>query len=1299
MKKLFILLFLPFLGFSQAVFDEGIQNTAAPTDSTPAYFTTTQADGVHKKTPAANIEKTTNKISTITTYSEVLYPNEKAVHDGLDAKLNISDLPTNLTLYPTTTASDVGGYVVMVTDIHDVRFDETAVDVSSDPITTTNQLLSQRISDAGVLVGQPGVFNITTFGNIRHLSGTGTATFYFKVYHRDSSGVETLICTSSSTLPVTNGGYTEFSASGIWDDGTFDAADRIVIKVYADRIAGGTNPVYQFQFGGATPVRTILPVPFSVVDAGYEMKTNKQNSLAVDGTGVKYPTVDAVNTLKWIKSNESLALAQRKGDVLYGILDRYTGEEVTLSKVTGTPTVDGIIYFQLGSEYFRRVFDEEIDVRWFGNDLNTSFRDRLVLTVSGSATTSGNLRLVFNNIFFNISISNTDTINDILIKIRDAVYTQNDKVIIGNTLEMTNSSLGELRFSIEQIPVGLSITSSSTNIADGSVVRKLNIPALNFPNTKYIISQNFNLEGQSFDVPDNCILHFTKTGSLSNGEIKGNNTTITLDDDGDVFNSVYFVGNYLKSSQVFNYKTMQDLKSAYKSQFPSKICLTQGFWFKDDGGGAFYQLDTHENLIVEYAPYFDSFYNGSTWDGKFVQVNSNLDSNSCVSTPYAKMIRVSENLNLAHFGIKYDANFYDSTTKKWYVDAGHTILATDNYRNFQAIMPQLRLFVPEGMPKTIVMSGTLIINTTVVFESSVSSLKLMNSGHVSSPVNLAGGGPVITSNSDLDVLFDFTAPGLSVVLENLSFFGCDGRIKNGMICRNGGENEALSRLTFANFFNAGLIWLGISSSFKIDTATFFHNKIGLLITNVNTINKLDVNGNPTEIFDVSDRIMSGNRISGDNNSSALIQIDGLNPKNGTIYKFPLVLQLRDIKAEGLNDAVVKIVTGYTGTRVKIDGIVNYPTLATNRSHLIQIKNTCISTPSLEISNYINYGGDITQGVDIDDELNGKKILLNGAGEEKISSPHIIYTAENEDATNGFMVFRNGVPESMGTTRKSGTTAQRPTITSDANSFKINKGLSYFDTTLGIPIFVKNVTGSVIDWFQTPDNNQLLHKTGNEVKIGSLEIIGGIVSSTPSDGYLSVGGFGNGRTISAFENNGSPNNLDVSTGISTPNIYTNNVRGSSDGGSIIELGSNIQRHYIGYSEKMNISSAGMQVNGTVSATSYTGSATLTGTPTAPTATLGTNTTQIATTAFVLANASGASLSANNTFTGENTFSNHTLLGAPIVLKSYTVATLPEGLQGDMAYVTDAVAPTYLVAVVGGGMVKCPVFYNGTTWVSH
>jgi len=54
---------------------------------------------------------------------------------------------------------------------------------------------------------------------------------------------------------------------------------------------------------------------------------------------------------------------------------------------------------------------------------------------------------------------------------------------------------------------------------------------------------------------------------------------------------------------------------------------------------------------------------------------------------------------------------------------------------------------------------------------------------------------------------------------------------------------------------------------------------------------------------------------------------------------------------------------------------------------------------------------------------------------------------------------------------------------------------------------------------------------------------------------------------------------------------------------------------------------------------------------------------------------------------------------IRLTGYTVATLPAGVQGDTAYVTDALAPSYMVSVVGGGAVVTVVFFNGTNWVSH
>jgi hypothetical protein len=60
--------------------------------------------------------------------------------------------------------------------------------------------------------------------------------------------------------------------------------------------------------------------------------------------------------------------------------------------------------------------------------------------------------------------------------------------------------------------------------------------------------------------------------------------------------------------------------------------------------------------------------------------------------------------------------------------------------------------------------------------------------------------------------------------------------------------------------------------------------------------------------------------------------------------------------------------------------------------------------------------------------------------------------------------------------------------------------------------------------------------------------------------------------------------------------------------------------------------------------------------------------------------------------------------PPVLPVYTVATLPATaaagmVQGAIAIVTDALVPTYLGALTGGGAVVTPVFYNGSAWIAY
>lgn len=52
---------------------------------------------------------------------------------------------------------------------------------------------------------------------------------------------------------------------------------------------------------------------------------------------------------------------------------------------------------------------------------------------------------------------------------------------------------------------------------------------INTPNTKYIIQYDYDLQGETINIPENCVLDF-QGGSLTNGTIVGNNTVIIVPD-------------------------------------------------------------------------------------------------------------------------------------------------------------------------------------------------------------------------------------------------------------------------------------------------------------------------------------------------------------------------------------------------------------------------------------------------------------------------------------------------------------------------------------------------------------------------------------------------------------------------------------------------------------------------------------------------------------------------------------------------------------------------------------------------
>jgi hypothetical protein len=228
------------------------------------------------KSPSVNATPDTVIVRDATGSAAIAYSNSEmiatTVVGALDelqlTKADVSALTSNIKLYATTADADVSGYKKMVSSLDDPAYNTTAVDIPTGAITTTGQLIASLVADAGLFVGNPGVISITTIGKIKKTAGNENnyGEFYFEVYKRTEEGVETLQVTSDTTglINFSLNNYREFSANALLNNGIWAETDRVVIKYYANALLG-TAAQYSFEFGGANPVRTLLPVPVSVI--------------------------------------------------------------------------------------------------------------------------------------------------------------------------------------------------------------------------------------------------------------------------------------------------------------------------------------------------------------------------------------------------------------------------------------------------------------------------------------------------------------------------------------------------------------------------------------------------------------------------------------------------------------------------------------------------------------------------------------------------------------------------------------------------------------------------------------------------------------------------------------------------------------------------------------------------------------------------------------------------------------------------------------------------------------------------
>jgi hypothetical protein len=252
-------------------------------------------------------------------------------------KADVGLLSSNINLYPTNAPAVVSGYFKMVSSPEDADYNTTAVTIPTGGITGAAQLLSSLISPANLFVGNPGIVNISTIGKIAKISGNSNsfAEFYFEVYKIDIDDVETLLTTSNTTGPVNTplNDFIQFSASALLNNGIFVTTDRIVIKYYANKLGSTSGTEYLFEFGGSNPVRTLIPVPVSVIPS------DVAGDILVDTTNFNGILTNAETTVQAALDK----IDDHNHDSLYQPVGSYQAADDDLTAIAGLTGTSGLL--------------------------------------------------------------------------------------------------------------------------------------------------------------------------------------------------------------------------------------------------------------------------------------------------------------------------------------------------------------------------------------------------------------------------------------------------------------------------------------------------------------------------------------------------------------------------------------------------------------------------------------------------------------------------------------------------------------------------------------------------------------------------------------------------------------------------------------------------------------------------------------------------------------------------------------------------------------------------------------------
>lgn len=341
-------------------------------------------------------------------------------------------------------------------------------------------------------------------------------------YAKTLSAFSVIKTSTDALYPTQTGG----NASGTWNINVLGNAETVTNGVYSTGSYANPSWITSLAYSKLTGAPDL---------SGYELLANKQNSLTTDGTGVKYPTVDAINaSVNTFSVADIPALEAYSGNAsTVFVKDQYRGGMFYYTP-TGTDN-DGTIFPATGkgSGHWTRKYEGGLRVDWFGAKAGDAIDDTEAIQQTLNSANDGD------NIFFTSTpfenagyiISTTVEVNKPSVNLKSDGFVQSGIANLKGTgtgftmFEVNNYGVGFYGLSIEgNGGVGFSpVATISGIIVNGEPVGSNgDIYVSNC--TFYLLNVCIETHSRNINITDNLISNSNiglYVGSISVGENRG----------------------------------------------------------------------------------------------------------------------------------------------------------------------------------------------------------------------------------------------------------------------------------------------------------------------------------------------------------------------------------------------------------------------------------------------------------------------------------------------------------------------------------------------------------------------------------------------------------------------------------------------------------------------------------------------------------------------------------------------------------------------------------------------------------